>query len=353
MKTALKIVLGVLIVLVVAAASVYAWASHRTNTLLSRTIQTHRIEFPIPPLLSDAEVQEIREERMAAGEPAPTDADLTAIARQRSVERGSHLVHARYACVECHGQDFGGGVMVDDPMLGTILGPNITAGQGGRTASYTPSDWDRAVRHGVKPDGTPSAMPADDFQRMSDQELADIVTYIRSRPTVDATIPRPTLGPLGKVLMAFGQMPLAADVIPDHERPHAAFPPPADVNVDFGRHLSGVCSGCHGADFTGGKIAGGDPSWPPAANLTPHPDGLAGWTYRSVRVAGPIGQPPRWDGSARADDHGAPLPAPDDRRRAPGPVDVPGVIASATVAQIDARAGGAGRRHFVCPPAST
>jgi hypothetical protein len=28
---------------------------------------------------------------------------------------------------------------------------------------------------------------------------------------------------------------------------------------------------------------GGDPSWPPARNLTPHADGLAGWTLDDFR----------------------------------------------------------------------
>jgi mono/diheme cytochrome c family protein len=169
--------------------------------------------------------------------------------------------------------------MVDSALLGTWLGPNITTGTGSRTLSYRPSDWDRAVRHGVKPDGTPSVMPAQDFRDMSDQELSDVVSYIRSMPPVNADVPRPTLGPLGKVLLATGQVKLAADAITDHDRPHPVHPPAAAVDVEFGQHLASVCSGCHRADFTGGPIKGGDPSWPPALNLTPGPEGLAGWTY--------------------------------------------------------------------------
>jgi hypothetical protein len=37
--------------------------------------------------------------------------------------------------------------------------------------------------------------------------------------------------------------------------------------------------GCHGRDLSGGPIAGGDPGWPPARNLTPDPTGLKQWTY--------------------------------------------------------------------------
>jgi mono/diheme cytochrome c family protein len=51
----------------------------------------------------------------------------------------------------------------------------------------------------------------------------------------------------------------------------------------FGKHLAQTCSGCHGAKSTGGKIIGGPPDWPPAANLTP--TGLAGWTYEDFHRA--------------------------------------------------------------------
>ena len=37
------------------------------------------------------------------------------------------------------------------------------------------------------------------------------------------------------------------------------------------------CKGCHGPDLSGGKIAAGDPSWGPAANLTPSGN-LGKWT---------------------------------------------------------------------------
>jgi hypothetical protein len=169
--------------------------------------------------------------------------------------------------------------MVNNFAIGALLGPNLTTGAGSRTVGFTAADWDRAVRHGVKHDGLPSVMPAEDFQDVSDQELSDVVSYIRSVPPVDATVPLPTLGPVGTLLMAFGQLTLAVDKIPNHMKPHATYPPDAAVNVEFGKHLASVCTGCHHADFAGGTIVGGDPSWPPSMNLTPHADGLAGWTY--------------------------------------------------------------------------
>ncbi len=48
---------------------------------------------------------------------------------------------------------------------------------------------------------------------------------------------------------------------------------------------AGPTTGCQRADLSGGPIAGGDPSWVPARNLTPHADGLAGWTYEQFVAA--------------------------------------------------------------------
>jgi len=59
-------------------------------------------------------------------------------------------------------------------------------------------------------------------------------------------------------------------------------PPVAEASVEFGRHLAGVCMGCHQSDLTGGPVPGGDPSWPPAADLTLHAGG--DWTYEQFRT---------------------------------------------------------------------
>ena len=132
--------------------------------------------------------------------------------------------------------------MVDDPMMGRLLGPNITHGVGSKVLAYEPSDWDRAVRHGVKPGGLPSVMPAEDFQLMSDRELSDVVAYIRSMPPVDNEVPEVRLGPLGKVLLSVGQLWFAADVVAEHDAAHLTLPPAAEVSFEFGAHLARVAT---------------------------------------------------------------------------------------------------------------
>ena len=296
MKTLLRVLVGLVVLLVLCAGSVYGWARYKDAKLLSRTIETHRVDFPIPFPLTAAEKDSVRQERKAAGEPAATDAELAAIALDRARERGEHLVEARYGCTGCHGTSFGGGTMIDDPLIGSLHGPNITTGAGGRTAAYTASDWDRIVRHGVRPDGTPAAMPSGDFRGMSDRELSDIVVYVRAHPPVDDTVEPVKLGPLGAVLLAVGQIQLSADMIEDHGKPHPVEPPPTEASVAFGAHLATTCSGCHGTSFSGGPVPGSPPDWPPAANLTSDTQGLSGWTYDQFATTLRTGTKP--DGTA-------------------------------------------------------
>lgn len=284
----------------------YGWASMTASAKMERTFALHSVDFPIPFPLTEAELAELRAEKSAslvalspsADPVAPVDpnappasapdplagTDLTAIAAERAVERGKHLVQARYACGECHGQDFGGGVMVEDAMIGSLHGANLTAGKGSRTLAYKAADWDRMVRHGVKPDGHPTTMPSKDFFAMSDRELSDIVMYIQSMPPVDKESAPVALGPLGKVLLANGAIELSADVHPTkHEGTHVVDPPTEAPDAAFGAHIAQACTGCHRADFSGGPIAGGPPDWPPAANLTSK--NLAGWKFEDFQHA--------------------------------------------------------------------
>lgn len=285
MKTLAKVLAVLVVVLVVLAGAGYVWASMSASRTLATIHDAHVVDFPIPFPLDAAEVAELGLDEQAARQ----------LATDRAIERGRHLVSARYPCVECHGANFGGGVMVDAFPLGSLLGPNLTAGEGSRTLDYTAADWDRIVRHGILPDGRPAVMPSEDFQLMSDQELSDIVSYIRSNPAVANTVPPSTFGPLGKVLLATGEMIPSAIRIASHTTPHLAQPPAAAVSTEFGRHLAGVCTGCHRDDFSGGPVIGGDPSWPPARNLTPAGE-VGTWTYEQFVHALRDGQRP--DGTA-------------------------------------------------------
>jgi len=135
-------------------------------------------------------------------------------------------------------------------------------------AAYEPQDWVRTIRHGVKPDGRPAlVMPSEDYNRLTDVDLAALVAYVRQLPPAagaPATIEFPVLV---KTLYAFGAIPDAAEKI-DHTLPPAQ-PVAEGVNLEHGRYVVNMCIGCHGEHLSGGKVPGGPPDWPAAANLTP------------------------------------------------------------------------------------
>lgn len=283
---------------------------------LAKTWQVPEPQVAIPAPLGQDELQALANERLAAwraaeeatcaGEPAclgavaaasPPDPlaglDLDALAAERAAARGKHLIETRLGCFECHGEDYGGKVVMDVPPVMGMIAPNITPA--GVVADFTDADWVRLLRHGVGKDGQASIMPVIDYTLLSDQEIGDVVTYVRSVPPVDRTMPAAYLGPVVRAQLVFGGLQSSAEMI-DHAAPRPARPPAAAVSEAYGEHLASVCVGCHNTAFSGGPIVGGDPSWPPAANLTPDPSGIGAWTEADFLVAMREGRRP--DGSA-------------------------------------------------------
>jgi mono/diheme cytochrome c family protein len=183
----------------------------------------------------------------------------------QAIERGKYLFESR-GCAECHGANGGGREFVNDGKGVRLAGPNISPA--GVTAAYKPEDWVRTIRHGVKPNGQPAMiMPSEDYNRLTDQDLASLVSYVRSMPPAQggaAVIEFPI--PV-RVLYGFGAIKDAAEKI-DHSLPPAQ-PVPEAVNAQHGAYVANMCIGCHGEHLSGGKIPGGPPAWPPAANITP------------------------------------------------------------------------------------
>jgi hypothetical protein len=114
--------------------------------------------------------------------PIPSDED--------AIARGQHLDDAVLDCTFCHGDDLGGGVVVDEAGLFTVHAPNLTAGEGGLRLKLSDDDWIRAVRHGVGSDGKALLfMSSDIFNHLSAGDLAAIIAFAKSLPPVDNQVP--------------------------------------------------------------------------------------------------------------------------------------------------------------------
>jgi cytochrome c553 len=195
---------------------------------------------------------------------------------EEALARGQHLVKTR-GCADCHGKDLGGNLVINDPMAGELHGSNLTRGSGGLPADYTDADYVGAIRHGIAKDGRALLlMPSIEYAELSDEDLGAAIAYLKTVPNVDRERGPVAPGPIIRLLMTLGQFKIAAEEIN-----HTAVRPKsvaADINLEFGKYVAATCTGCHGENFSGGKIPGAPPHWPEAANLTVHPSaGASTW----------------------------------------------------------------------------
>jgi mono/diheme cytochrome c family protein len=229
------IVLGVLVVLLIIGAGVlYFRAQSRFNQ--KYTVQVEQVAIP-------------------------TDAE--------SIARGQHF--ANIYCAGCHGPDLGGTEFFSDPALGAVHAKNITRGNGGVGTYYTDADYIRTLRHGVNPEGASVfIMPANNFYHLSDEDLGDIIAYLKAAPPVDRQWAPRSFGPMGYILGGLGVFDsfyVAEQINHTAPRPVA---PAVGVTSEYGSYLVTLsdCRTCHGQDLAGGRIP--DPTISVIApNITP------------------------------------------------------------------------------------
>lgn len=216
----------------------------------------------------------------------PTDA--------AGIERGRYLYASR-GCADCHGANGAGKAFIDDGSM-KVVGANISPGPGNVVANYRTEDWVRTLRHGVKPDGRPVfIMPSEDYNRLTDADTGALIAYVKSLAPVSGGAAVMQLPLPVKVLYGFGAIPDAAEKI-NHTLPPAQ-PVASGVTTERGAYVANMCIGCHGAGLSGGKIPGGPPDWPAAANLTPGDKGAMGSYKGAAQFAMMFKNGKRPDGS--------------------------------------------------------
>lgn len=226
------------------------------------------------------------------------------------IAHGKHLVFATAHCVECHfrpgdsikmvnGEELdlaGGGFPFEFPG-GKFYSRNISSDKETGIGKYTDGQIARTLRYGVKPDGT-ALIPAMEFQNLSDEDIAAIISYLRTTKPVPYKIPENDFNLFGKAIMAFFIRPGGP-----------AQTPPKKVEQDssaaYGLYLANAvcnCRGCHTqrsentGEYIGQELAGGP--WGEftdehgekkvlvAPNLTPDPETgkLANWTFDQFKT---------------------------------------------------------------------
>jgi mono/diheme cytochrome c family protein len=162
-----------------------------------------------------------------------------------SIVEGRRLATIRGCFGGCHGPLAEGGIMLDDPKLGRLVAPNLTAA----AHKYSDAEVAVAIRNGVRPGGRSMViMPSEAFVGLTDKDLGRIIAFLRSLPAVPGHEPSLTMGPIGRIGLAVGQFKLAAQLIAE------TVPPPEARNKEaaVGRYLARTtCPQCHAADLRG------------------------------------------------------------------------------------------------------
>lgn len=152
------------------------------------------------------------------------------------VARGDHLVRTR-GCRGCHGNRLQG-----QRMWGYAVAPNLAT----YARQESPATFERALRHGIARDGRAVySMPAYNFVRLRDEDVADIYAYLRSVPIVSAPLPRAHLPWPIRWEIARGRdgaIPKFLDKVPPLRR---ADDP--DSSIVRGEYIAMTsCNECHG-----------------------------------------------------------------------------------------------------------
>ena len=234
---------------------------------------------------------------LAHAQGSPADAGL--------VEQGRKLALAA-DCAACHtaprgGAAFAGGYAISSP-LGAIFASNITPSRTAGIGDYTPEDFARALRQGIRKDGAHlyPAMPYTAYTQLSDADTAALYAYF-----MHGVAPVDTPAPATDLPFPFNirqSMAIWNALFLKDQRFVADAGQTAEWNR--GAYLAGAlahCSTCHtprnalmaekaGSDFLAGGSVG---SWY-APNITSDTtSGIGGWSeaelvqyLKTGRVAG-------------------------------------------------------------------
>jgi alcohol dehydrogenase (quinone), cytochrome c subunit len=213
------------------------------------------------------------------------------------IEKGRSVAQAS-DCVACHtaagGKAFAGGLAMQTP-IGAIYSTNITPDKASGIGEYDFADFERAVRHGVRKDGSPlyPAMPYVSYSVLTDEDVQALYAYFVSavepvsQQNQASTIPWPTNM---RWPLAWWQILFAG---------HRGFTPPegATPEVARGAYLvegAGHCGACHtprGVAFqekalkdgpNGEFLSGSELEGWYAKSLRHEDVGLASWSQQEI-----------------------------------------------------------------------
>ena len=178
--------------------------------------------------------------------PIPTD--------EATIEHGRHVARTR-GCFGCHGQQLEGKDFDEQwDWPERAVAPNLAL----YAREHDAATLEAAIRQGIGARGNAlTSMPSFNFARLSDEDLAALIGFLRSAPVVEVDLPNPKLGWAVRWSFITGEethMAEWADAVPSLRIDATATPLRAQ-----GEYLAlTMCNECHGLDVRGQTI------YPPA-----------------------------------------------------------------------------------------
>jgi mono/diheme cytochrome c family protein len=161
---------------------------------------------------------------------------------EKLIRRGAHLI-AVAGCADCHGPGLQGRLMHANTVLPVYAGNLLRAAQ-----TMPDDELERAIRYAIKPDATSMwGMPSGSYTFMSEDDVAAIISCLRSRKPSGAIRPPPQFDVAARLALLRGTLRPALLVAIDE---------PASLDLgpryDGGRYLARIaCGECHGTDLKG------------------------------------------------------------------------------------------------------
>ncbi len=241
------------------------------------------------------------------------------------------LVFWAGGCASCHAKPkaqgdeklkLAGGAEFDTP-FGVFVAPNISPDDQAGLGKWSLRDFANAMTHGVRPDGAHyyPAFPYPSYNKMTAKDVADLWAFLTTLPNIAESAPAHRVGfpfnirrTLGLWKLLFLREEMVVEV------------PATNAVLQRGRYLVealGHCAACHtprnilgGPKFDAWLAGGPSPEGKSKIpNITPHHDGIGGWTETDIAYSLESGFTPEFDtfGSTMADvqENMARLPATD------------------------------------------
>src|SRR4051812_31605059 len=186
----------------------------------------------------------LRSEQLMRETFTPPSERIAATTDPAAIEEGGRLARI-HGCLGCHGDHAQGDVLLDEPVIGKIVSPNLVAA----VQRYSDAQLAGIIRRGIKPDGhTMLVMPSQTYSPLADEDLARILGFLRSLPQVSGPATTIDVGRVGRVGLAAAKFKTSARLVADAKAPADT----ADAMAARGRYLARTsCALCHGADLKG------------------------------------------------------------------------------------------------------